>query len=221
MRTLLPGLLALVVLAAASFIHGPWSGREATSVLLEAKAGVLDRIPLTIGDEWTSEARPIDAETLRLGEIVGYTSRTYKNRRGQVVSVLLVCGRPGPIAVHSPEVCYGGSGFEAAQPKPEPFSLSSGADGTPDTFWVNVFKRTTPTRVDLLRILYSWNAEGSWVASTHPRVDWASRPFLYKLYVVRPVAATDEPLDDNDPSVSLLRALLPQLRSVLFPPPDH
>ena len=50
---------------------------------------------------------------LEIGQIDGYLSRTYTNQgTGATVSLLIVGGKPGPISVHTPDICFSGAGYE-------------------------------------------------------------------------------------------------------------
>ena len=52
---------------------------------------------------------PAEAYEAAAAELEGWLARRYLHRRtGVVVHVLLLCGRPGPLSVHTPEVCYYG-----------------------------------------------------------------------------------------------------------------
>src|SRR4051794_41847552 len=54
----------------------------------------------------------MDARHLDAVGVVGHLSRRYVNRRtGDAVLVLLLCGKPGDVAVHTPDVCYEAAGY--------------------------------------------------------------------------------------------------------------
>lgn len=42
-----------------------------------------------------------------------YVHRT----NGRAAAAMLMCGRPGPIAVHTPDVCYPGAGYRQVGPR--------------------------------------------------------------------------------------------------------
>lgn len=212
-RFLLP-LAALALIISSGVVSGLWTGRWSTSRELEARVAELGRVPMTIGD-WQGQAQTIDPRTLEAGEISGYLLRRYENRRdGRVVSVLLVCGRPGPISVHTPEVCYSGSGYQPAAPAVRR-SVEAGMAARPDEFWALELGKPGPVLPDRLRILYSWNAGGGWTASGQPRLEFAGSPVLDKLYVVhRLTEAVGGDRDETE--VEFAKQLLPELRKCLF-----
>jgi hypothetical protein len=66
-----------------------------------------------------------------------------------------------------------------------------------------------------LRLFWSWSGDGSWQAPDYPHRTFARYPFLYKLYVIRPLIKPDEPLA-GDPCQEFLGLLLPELKKSLF-----
>src|SRR5437764_15264638 len=117
MLKLLPILSAIPLLLAFGAVEGVWSERWHKSGALEQAAARLDQLPLNVGD-WQGRDQELDARVQTLAELSGYRSRQYVHRTtGATLSVLLVCGRPGPVAVHSPEVCYAGAGYALTAPK--------------------------------------------------------------------------------------------------------
>lgn len=206
---LLPQLMAVVIVVSSGVVHGIWTGRWSRSDELGTHVAALDRVPMTIGD-WEGRAMPLDRRTMEHGGIAGYLMRSYENRRGGgAVTLLIVCGRPGPIAVHTPEVCYGGAGYEPSAPRAK-LPVRAASSARPDEFWALGLSKQGSARPDHLRILYAWNAGGPWTASGSPRLDFAGSPALYKLYLVRQVARPDDRRPD-DPSAEFLRQLLPEL----------
>jgi hypothetical protein len=125
------------------------------------------------------------------------------------VEVILVCGRPGPIAVHTPDVCLRGNGHSLVAATAKYTTASA-------EFWTAKFRNDDAAVPGSLRMLWSWNAGEGWKASASPRLEFARHPALYKLYMARQLATVDEPLE-KDPSIELLPLLLPALQQALFP----
>src|SRR5262249_509089 len=148
------------------------------------------------------------------------------HRTGTIISVNLVCGRPGPVSIHTPDVCYGASGFTVADPIK--FQPKSGFE-----CWTAEAVQKKATEQTRLRLFWTWNAGGKWQASGRsdavpgflarllgldsPRIAFASYPVLYKLYLARELAVAGEPLD-SDPCVEFLDKLLPELQKALGAP---
>jgi hypothetical protein len=206
-------LTVFAVVASAGAVHGLWTNRwTAPAALGRATARMAD-LPLTLGD-WDGQAEALDGRQLAAAEVSGHLLRRYVNRRtGAVVSVLLLCGRPGPVSVHTPEVCYRGAGYDQVGGRSK-HALA----GRAGELWVSRFAKQHAAAPEALRVLYAWNATGKWEAPASPRAAFARHPALYKLYVIRPLARDDEPLEE-DPALEFLRALVPALDKALFPTP--
>ncbi len=69
---------------------------------------------------------------------------------------------------------------------------------------------------EALDVLWAWTTNGSWTASTSPRVAFARSPVLYKLYVVRRLTRPDEK-PPPEPCQDFLRLFLPALDARISP----
>ena len=99
-----------LIVAATGVVTGIWTNRWANTSELDAAAARLGRLPLEIGD-WKGQpvGRP---RTVKAADVEGFVLASYSNRRlARRVGLLLVCGRPGPVAVHTPMYC--GCGLRA------------------------------------------------------------------------------------------------------------
>ena len=179
MKRVLPALIFLGVLLSYGVAEGLWTHRWFASAELEQATARLDRIPRVVGD-WEGTDQVLDDRTIAVAELSGYVMRRYVNRRtGAAVSMLLVCGRPGPTAQHTPEVCYVGAGFSAKE-KPAHASIPAAPVGkekpgeVPAEFWLAHYNKGGPTP-ESLRIYWAWNATGAWEASARPRFEFALR----------------------------------------------
>jgi hypothetical protein len=212
MRSYLPAVLALILLVSYGVAEGLWTDRWHTSDVLERAIARLDQVPRRVGD-WEGQDQELDPRQMARAEIDGYLMRRYVQRSsGAEVNVLLVCGRAGPTALHSPDVCYAGAGFTAAV-APARHEVSSSGRAAPDVFWVGEFHKSGPVP-EPLRIYWAWSADGIWQATNNPRVELAYHPALYKLYVLRALPRSNEPLAE-DPSLEFLRQFLPEVQRAL------
>jgi hypothetical protein len=206
--------LVLVVILASGIAHGLWSGRWNVSDGPERAAARLPRLPMTIGD-WDSRAGELDARQMQVAELSGARAGEYVNRRtGSVVSTLLVCGRPGPVSVHTPEICYVGQGYVPAGTRGRYRNPSLAGSA----FWVCDFHKPQATPPDRLRIFYAWSTNGTLSAPENPRLTFFREAALYKLYVSRKLIQAEEPLED-DPAVEFLKVFVPQLQQSVFATP--
>jgi len=195
----------VLVLLVHTVVHGWLTARWSQSEDLANCSTRLADFPETVGDWQLEKDLPFDEKHQKIAEVHSYVHRSYVHRRrGTVVSLLIVAGRPGPISVHTPDVCYRGAGYEPAA-NPERTRL----DDLPVEFWSALFEQRGGTAAPL-RILWCWNDGHGWQAPDQPRLAFGSARALYKLYVVRQKAPNEKP-SDPDPSIDFLRALLPEL----------
>jgi hypothetical protein len=175
-------LAAFALLVGAGLVHGRLTDRWGISGALAEAVARLDRVPRSIGD-WEGRDVAMDRRQIDRAGIQGFLSRSYRNvRDGREATVLLVCGRPGQIAVHTPDVCYRGAGYEPSS-APAPGTVGTGVD-RPAEFLKARFCKTSAPVPDALDILWSWNARGAWEVPANPRLGFASYPALYKIYVI-------------------------------------
>jgi hypothetical protein len=194
---------ALTALIASGIVHGFWTGRWSSAAVPGEIA--LDQVPLELG-EWEGVA--VETTTPPPEPMLGELYRRYRHRRtGAVVSISLIYGRPGPVSIHTPDVCYGASGYKVGKP------AKISPAGTGAEFLTAVASKKRTTEQTNLRIFWTWNAGGRWQVADNPRLTFARFPSLCKLYLVREIASPGEPADD-DACVDLMRQLLPELQKV-------
>jgi hypothetical protein len=214
-------ILALVMILVVGYAHGVWTGRWSTSRKLEEAVAQIDRVPMKV-DSWQGEPLKLEDEAmvLQAAHIQGYLYRKNVNAKtGDAVSMLLVCGRPGPIAVHTPDICFTGSGQELTK---APVKVTETFDGmaSPSEFFLGDFAKPTSTDVIQTRVYWSWNGGEGWRAPGNPRLQFARRPYLYKLYVTSSTLGEIQP-DARDLSLEFVRVMLPQLQRALTPGENH
>jgi hypothetical protein len=200
---------AVVLVIAGGAVHGLWTDRWNWSDEPGASAAKLDRVALSL-DDWRGE--DLVNNYGKPAGVAGMLSRRYVNTRdGQPVTILLVCGRPGPVSIHTPDVCYVATGYEMLSPT----RCNGPAEAPSAELCTAQFRKTQSTDQTYLRIFWSWNATGTWQAPEDPRRAFFGQQALYKLYVIREMGAADEPLD-SDPCLDLMKQLLPELQRALF-----
>jgi hypothetical protein len=202
-------LLTVLVSGAAA---GLWNGRWGESPTVQRAAARLDRLPLSLGSNWDVEETTLSAREVAVAAIEGYASRRYLNRRtGMILSVLLLCGQSGPMSVHTPDVCFAGAGYAPIGTQ----RLYEGPSGSHSEFRVCDFKKENVATPTLLRVFLSWGSKEEWTVPARPRLAFAGKPYLYKLYVSREMARPNEPINE-DPATELIKELLPQLQETLW-----
>src|SRR5690349_8005042 len=104
MRRMLLPTLALLLIVGTGVVHGMRTGRWQPSAALTDAVARLDTVPMRIGD-WEGEDTPLAGR--EPPGVAAHLCRRYTNTRtGEAVTMFLVCGRPGPVSIHTPDVCY-------------------------------------------------------------------------------------------------------------------
>jgi hypothetical protein len=162
-------IAVFVVIAATAAVHGivsnRWNGADVEAALPE--------IPMRIAD-WVGEDVPSQAAEPGIAHL----ARKYTHAAsGRSFIVSVSYGHPGLTAIHTPEYCYTGSGYE----------MDGGvgkytAKSSPAEFFTTAFQK--PGGAEPLRIYWAWSADGTWRAPNNPRLTFLGKRSLCKLYVV-------------------------------------
>src|SRR5262245_25371792 len=99
-----------VLLVLSGLVHGIWTQRWGAPVELTAAAARLQEFPLDVGD-WKGQPLELDADAMAKAEAAGYVARIFRHPTKGEVRMLLLCGRPGPVSLHTPDVCFPGAGL--------------------------------------------------------------------------------------------------------------
>jgi hypothetical protein len=206
--------LALALILAYGLFESLWTERWFTIPELKQAQSKIATIPRSIG-LWEGEDQELDPQQIRQGDIRASLLRIYTDSTtGAQVNVLIVAGRSGPITVHAPEVCLGGTGFTLKTPA-QRTDLSD-----EDSFWRGEFDKTDGPIPEKIEMFWSWNPGRGWLAVTRPRWTFARERYLYKLYVSRRVSGQDKPAssagEDEGPIPGFLRQFLPEVQKALF-----
>lgn len=211
MKRILIIACAGVMLIASGVVHGIWTDRWSEPADVADAAKRLERLPMTIGS-WQGGVVEMEKDTK--STLAGVIARRYVHTsNGKIVTILLACGRAGPICTHTPDVCYAGSGFEVEKPKS--FRMTSQTAAAPPEFWTARFVKERATGRTHLRIFWAWHGEESWQIAENPRLHFAGEKVLYKLYMIREMVQHDEPLE-GDACVEFMHDLLPAIRESVF-----
>ncbi len=213
-----PLLVTAAIVATLGVVHGIATDRWGRSDKLERSLATLDRVPVSFGD-WTGEDLTYEAEAMARAGIQGSVYRRYRHARTrEVVSFLLVCGRGGPISVHTPDVCYAGSGYQPiGGTTHKEIDLEAGGK---HAFRIDRFAMPGGVSPSQLEVWLAWSRDGrTWEAPESARASLARYPALYKLYVVREYlpTRTENEKNESNPSEEFLRRALLELIQALPP----
>jgi hypothetical protein len=165
-----------------------------------------------LGNWRLQREEPFSEDVVQMLQCPAHFCRTYLNdQTGETINVAVVVGPPGPISVHSPEVCYSSQDFK----------VTGGRTGTKildrnekeHSLWELKLQSSGANPMPL-RVVFGWGTGGAWAASQNPRFDYAGLPYLYKIQLA--TAATDSS-DENNTYQDFLKAFLADLESCLIP----
>jgi len=177
------GVAAALILAVAQAVVSP---RPAAP----AGAAAPERLPMEIGT-WQGRDAPADPKELARAGIEGFVSRRYADSAtGAEVLVFLAWGPGGPLSVHTPDRCFGASGYALESP-PTTVRLPAGRGGEA-TFFRGRFRLRDGALPEGLELFWSWKHEGAWLAPDRPRSAFAGAARLAKIYVARPLGGRAE-----------------------------
>ncbi len=209
----LPVILAFVMVLSSGLVQAWWKDNARKSRNLAEAVARVQLVPWEIGP-WKGKPLEMDAKEFTQAGAEGFWMRQYVHR-SKSVTVLLMCGRAGRMAVHTPEFCYQGLGYQTvAAPVRQDIPSRPGREG--DQFWTARFTKQFGMAGDL-RLFWGWNAGAGWQAPSSPRWEYRGVSFLYKLYLVNDTNAGQRV--ENEAGFAFLKQLLPELEKTLFPGP--
>lgn len=215
MNRYLPVAAAVVLIVITAIVQGTWTERWGQFPELALYAEQMKKVPMQIGD-WVGEDTPetdTNKRVLELAGAVGSLSRVYRNERNEQVSIFVVCGRLDDVFFHTPDRCYPAAGFETNGEVTKQ-SIEIGSEVA--QFKTAMFLKADPGGNQNLRIYWSFNGSGPWVAPDEHRWSFAGQRALYKIYVVAPASGRDVSMDQN-PAVDFIHVLMPELNKAFEP----
>lgn len=192
MKQLLLATTMCCLLLALGIYHGLATDRWVAAATDTDAVKKFGDLPLTI-DDWIGEALP-RGETD--DDKTSVSNCRFINRiNGRWILTSLTTGRSGRVSIHDPEHCYLGSGYKVIDAiRQESIDLPSGRMAK---FWTGHFEKKKPTGVESIRIYWGWSVDGQWQAPDYPRLFFAGKPTLHKLYLIHPVS--EEAEEDSTP----------------------
>ena len=203
-------LLAVGLTAGSGAVVGKMSNRWGPSQDSLAAAKKLEELPEDFGDWKLQSTEKMTDSVVEMLQCSGHISRIYVNKEsGERVSVAVIVGPSGPIAVHTPEVCFSSRDHKKIESRK---SVSVG--DLDDQFWAMTFE-SNDVKADLIRVYYGWTPGNHWAATKNPRVSLASCPHLYKIQLVTHLPAGTD-LTSNDPCKNFLEDFIPVMKDYLI-----
>ncbi len=206
-------VIALTLLSAV--VHGQLDGRWAEPEDLIAQGQQLDQLPTRCGSWVLLQTQELDEGAARLLRCYGSTVRVYQNEETkQMVNVAVLFGPRGPIAVHTPEICYSSVGTAQVGERSKQVLEISGQ--TQELWSVQFAEKFSNGEMGepSLNVWYAWSAGGAWVAAENPRF-WMT-PNLYKIQVAAPMSQTD-----SSACKDFMKEFLPKLKPLISEQPQE
>jgi hypothetical protein len=216
MKTLIFGIAITVGLTIASgAMQGMLSNRWGPSDSLRQVGAKIESLPKSFAAWDMKKSDVMEQYALDQLQPAGYVQRVYVNRdTGAAVSITVLVGMSGPIAVHTPEVCYGSRDHQ--QQGQRQAIVVPCATGGKETVWKTTF-RMKGIDAHVVNIYYAWSAGDHWAAAESPRLSYATKPFLYKIQLASQVPTwLNDPA--TDPGLQFLTDFLPVLQKHLQNP---
>ena len=181
--------LALALALGIGIGHGMMTDRWGVPPDMAEAATKVHNVPLSFGNWQGKEGAPMSDRAQEMSGAVEYISRVYTNRTGEAVTVLLMCGRPGLVSSHAPDVCFTGAGLRQLA-KEQATKIDEVESGNVE-FYSAVF-RAPPTNPapDLLTYWACSPDGGDWIAISDGRVEFAKYPHLYRTIITTQVHGT-------------------------------
>lgn len=178
--------LAVAITAVGGLLYGNYSRRWGPPPDLVSAGARLAEMPKKIGTWSRTEESTMSQTAIDMLECAGYVNCRYVDQgTGQTISLAILVGPPGPISVHTPEVCFSSRAYDK-QGTRQATQIKTTKDRAPDTFWTIDFTTRNPL-AEGLRVYYAWSPGGAWRAADSPRFEFARAPFLYKLQLASPL----------------------------------
>jgi hypothetical protein len=179
-------LLVFLLLLSATLVVGVVQGRmtDRWGVRPDARHAadqLRPELPAECGS-WKMREPPLtlQPEVIKILQNPAYLNRVYVHQQtGDEVKIFVLVGHPGPVSVHTPEVCYSSRDYTMSGDRQRAsVKLSTG-----DTheFWELPLKPNGSVRGDAIRVFYGWSTGAKWEAAEHPRFGYGGLPHLYKL----------------------------------------
>ena len=221
-RTIKSMRSALIILAFAAILvpgiaHSIWTDRWEISDEPMASASRLSQLPLSLND-WEGQDLNLDPRVIEKAELAGFLARRYVNRAGDATfSVFLACGRPGPISLHTPEVCYPGAGYQLVNGMKKIELDIPNFTGKVE-FLVREYEKPNSVN-DRILLFSSWYSKGSWQVPARPRWTFGDERVLHKLYLSQPVQGKKQTAEET--GINFLQMLIPELEKTCFRAVDN
>ena len=176
-------LVGVVLIVSGAVLHGRATNRWESLTPGDSPVAKLHDVAIRFGDYSPTDI-PSEMPVLEKSRVT--CTQFVSNSLNTAVTVSLTTGIAGSVAVHTPDVCYVGSGYTMTQrPSKQTIELPGGKSAT---YYVAEFEKKRATGTDRQRVRWAWTTDGQWDAPDSPRFRYLRAGELAKVYVVTPLA---------------------------------
>jgi hypothetical protein len=211
----LPWILAFAVSATllVAVVEGRISRRWGANSELRDAGEKVTQIPQNVPGWRLQSSEPMSDLALGMLKCQGYVNRAYvDDQTGAVVRVALFVGPTGPIAAHTPDICYSSREYDVA-PKPQTVTIPAPHGG--EHQFASLAMKRRNAQADPLHVYYAWRDDQRWVAPANSRWAFVGRPLLYKIQLAGP-SMSGPTTNAPDPCRRFLDAFLPVVEAHVF-----
>src|SRR5258708_6089628 len=163
-------VISALALIAGGVIQGNIVSRWRQPEEMTNSFASLNTLSTAIG-AWEGRDFDVPDDQLKTAEVMGCLARRYVNRvDGKTINVLLFWGRPGPVALHPPTVCFPSTGLVLDAP---PTRAVVQSEGISAEFLNGVFSKLVAGVPVRLHTYWTWHGRSGWQAPDNPRVSFA------------------------------------------------
>lgn len=203
--------LLVLLTAVTGLVHGRitnrWGKRPNAQVATDRLKVTL---PADVGSWHMQDEQKLSPEALRILQEPSYINRSYVHQQtGDQVRMFVLVGHPGPVAVHTPEVCYTSRDYSINAPRTKTTVKSAG--GTSHEFWELPLQARNGLHGEPLRVFYAWSTGTTWQAAESPRFSYGGLPHLYKIQIAVTVNPGSK-AKGFDPATDFLQHFIDQLQ---------
>ncbi|MFN7731670.1 MAG: exosortase-associated EpsI family protein [Pirellula sp.] len=197
--------VSLALIGVGGLLQGSMSNRWGVPKKYTEIGAALKEVPMKLGQWQAVEEQTMDPTQLAILECEGYILRSYVHQStGESINVAVLFGPKGPIAVHTPEICFSSVNMQPTSLRaPQKFDF----DKEQNTFWRLGFVSSSIEKTKL-SVAYAWSDGGPWVAAEQPRF-WRS-DYLYKIQTAARTLNSKQ-----DSTEEFFRLFLPELRKYM------
>ncbi|MGL6196826.1 MAG: exosortase-associated EpsI family protein [Thermoguttaceae bacterium] len=171
----------------------------------------LSEIPREL-ENWEAleDDEKLDQASVEMLELSNYIVRRYVNKStGEKVSMIMMVGPTGRIAVHTPVVCFGGRNYEIDPAGPVPVTFNIAGTDEKNVMRKAVFRNKAIEGGSKI-FYYSLGVGGPWLdIKPSSRSDYRNHRFMYKLQLE--AFTRDDNTGENDLIARFLREFLPAI----------